>query len=127
MKARPVDDFVVFVTERMAVLGEVRAKKMFGGHGIYVDEIFCALIANDALWFKVDAVNRPDYEARGLPAFRPFDDQTMVMSYCLVPDEVLERDAAMEQWGRRAIEAGVRARGKAPPKKRKAAGVLRAK
>lgn len=118
MKATPVDDFVVFVAERMGVLGEVRTKKMFGGHGIYVDEVFCALIANDTLWFKVDDVNRPDYEARGLPAFKPFDDQTMVMSYCLVPDEVLERPAAMEQWGRRAIEAGVRARGRTKPRRR---------
>jgi DNA transformation protein len=122
MKAVPVDDFVVFVTERMAVLGDVRAKKMFGGHGIYVDDVFCALIANDALWFKVDDQNRADYEARGLPAFRPYDDQTMVMSYCLVPDEVLERPAAMELWGRKSIEAGLRARAKAKPKVAKPRG-----
>jgi DNA transformation protein len=118
MKVKPVDDFVVFVAERMGVLGDVRVKRMFGGHGIYVDEVFCALIANDALWFKVDDQNRGDYEARGLPAFRPWDDDSLVMSYHLVPDEVLERPAAMEQWGRKSIEAGLHARAKAKRPKR---------
>ncbi len=44
-------------------VSRVRARRMFGGAGIYSGDIFFALIADDTLYFKVDASTRPEFEA----------------------------------------------------------------
>jgi DNA transformation protein len=103
------DDFVEHVCDLLAPLGAVRTRAMFGGYGIYVDDVFCAIIANDTLYFKVDDGNRADYEALGYQPFKPFDDKPMVMSYYEVPAEVMDRRDALAAWGAMALEAGRRA------------------
>lgn len=40
--------------ELLAPLGAVRARRMFGGYGLYVDDLFVALIAVDRLYLKAD-------------------------------------------------------------------------
>ncbi|MFO1320029.1 MAG: TfoX/Sxy family protein [Burkholderiales bacterium] len=112
------DDFVEYVCERLAPLGEVRPKRMFGGWGIYVDETFMAIVAFDTLWFKVDDGNRADYEALGARAFKPFADRDTVMSYREVPAEVIDDRLRLVDWARRAIDAAQRsASRKAPPRR----------
>ena len=93
---------------------------MFGGHGLYIDELFVAIIAFDQLWLKVDALTRPRFEAAGC---RPFvydgKGKAVTMSYFTVPDEAIESIHAMGPWARLALEAALRARAaKAAPKKR---------
>lgn len=110
MKGKRKDDFVEFVCEQLAPLGVARARAMFGGHGIYVDDWFCAIIANDTLWFKVDDESRAEFEALGSKPFKPFDDQDMVMSYYDVPADILDNRRSVEIWGRKAIEAAMRAK-----------------
>jgi TfoX/Sxy family transcriptional regulator of competence genes len=39
---------------------------MFGGVGIYAGNLFFALIADDTVYFKVDAATRPQFEERGM-------------------------------------------------------------
>ena len=109
MKGTRHDDFVEHVCDLLAALGAVRAKAMFGGYGVYVDEIFCAIIASDTLYFKVDDGNRADYEALGHGPFKPFDDKDMVMSYYEVPAEVMDRRERFTQWAAKAIDAARRA------------------
>ena len=41
---------VRWCSELLGVLGPVRVKRMFGGHGLYVDDIFIAIIAGDAFY-----------------------------------------------------------------------------
>lgn len=108
MKAIRRNDFVEHVCDLLAPLGEVRPRAMFGGHGIYVDSVFCAIVAYDTLYFKVDAGNRADFEALGAGPFKPFEDNAMVMSYYEVPAEVMDDRRAMLEWGRKAIEAARR-------------------
>ena len=53
--------------ELLAPLGTVRARPMFGGHGLTLDGHFIALIAFDRLYLKTDALSRPRFaEAEGL-------------------------------------------------------------
>ena len=105
MKATRRDDFVDHVCELLAPLGDVRPRAMFGGHGIYVDDVFCAIVADDTLYFKVDDSNRADYEALGSGPFKPFADKPMVMSYYEVPAEVMDDRSAIAAWGRKALAA----------------------
>ena len=105
MKGIRHDDFVAHVCDLFAPLGEVRPRAMFGGYGIYVDELFCAIIARDTLYLKADHTTRPDFEALGCQPFVPFPDQRMVLSYYEVPAEVLDHHDTFAAWGTRALAA----------------------
>ena len=108
MKGIPRNDFVDHVCDLLAPLGPVRPRAMFGGHGVYVDDVFCAIIAGDTLYFKVDDGNRADYERMGCGPFKPFADKDMVMSYYEVSAEVMDDYRAIVDWGRKALEAAQR-------------------
>jgi len=112
-------DFVETVCERLAPLGQVRARTMFGGWGIYVDGRFCAIVHRDALYFKADEISRAEFEAKGLQPFKPFSDQATVMSYYDAPADVFEDPAEMLAWGRKALEAALRNQKKNPAGRRK--------
>lgn len=110
-------------TELLAPLGAVRTRRMFGGHGIYVDDLFMALIAYDQLYLKADAETRPQFEAAGCEPFR-YDKQggeSVSVSYFRPPEEAMESPALMLPWARLAMGAALRARAaKKPVKPRKA-------
>jgi DNA transformation protein and related proteins len=111
--------------ELLAPLGAVRAKRMFGGHGLYVDELFIALIAFDRLYLKVDAQTQPAFVKAGCEPF-VYDGKgkPVTMSYWTVPAEAMESPHLMEPWARQAIAAALRARAAKPsaaPRKTRAA------
>lgn len=102
--------FLEFAREQLSVLGVITARSMFGGHCLYCDGVVFALIADDTLYLKADDQNRPDFEAAGLPPFRPFDDKPTVMQYYLAPAEMFEDPEELRRWAGGAVEAGRRAR-----------------
>lgn len=58
------DAFLAHVLELLDGLGAVGARRMFGGYGLYRNDVMFALIADDTLYFKVDEHNRAEFEAR---------------------------------------------------------------
>lgn len=46
--------FIEYVTELLAPLGAIRAKKMFGEYGIYCNEVFFAMVCDGFLYFQVN-------------------------------------------------------------------------
>src|SRR5262245_43052833 len=101
--------FETFVIDQLSELGEVVARKMFGGVGLYCDGLFFGLIARDQLYLKADSQTRPFFEAAGSAAFRPYDDRPVSMQYYAVPIAVLECAAELVEWGRLAMGASARA------------------
>lgn len=99
-----MDSFVEYVVDQLRRLGEVEAKAMFGGHGLYCGGAFFAIIADGRLYFKTDAVSRRGYEGRGMGPFRPNPKQTL-KTYYEVPVEVLEDDEELAAWAERALAA----------------------
>ena len=114
--------YVEFIIEQFEALGIITARSMFGGHTLYCNDIPFALIANSEIFLKADDKNRPEFEARGLQAFRPFEGKPGVMQYFQTPPEVFEDREALQHWGWGAVEAGRRAQAKKKtrPKKRQA-------
>ncbi len=110
------DSFVEFVLEQLAPLGTITARSMMGGKTLYCDGVIFALIGHGAVYFKADDENRPMFEARGWPAFRPDENAPGTMSYYLVPADVLENRDELACWATEAIAAGRRS---AKTKKRK--------
>jgi len=96
----------------------VRARAMFGGVGLYAQDVFFALIADDALYVRADEASRPEFESLGMAPFRPFEEHGPVMSYYQLPEEILEDMDQLREWATRAI-AGARARRRRPTKRRR--------
>ena len=119
-------DFLAYVLEQLTALGAISAKRMFGGAGLYSDEFFFALIADDTLYLRVDDSNRSDYTARRMQPFRPYADRPQLsMSYYEAPAEVLESAMELAAWARRSVAVAMQAPPKAAPKKARRAGAAR--
>ncbi len=116
----PSSEFAAHCIEMLGALGPTRAKRMFGGHGFYVDEVFIALAVADRLYLKADAQTRATFEAAGcMPFVYDGAGKQVTVSYWTVPDDAMESPHLMRPWARLAMEAGLRARAaKAPARKK---------
>ena len=109
----PDDSFKEFVLDQLSALPDVRAKAMFGAHGLYSGEHFFGILDEGRLFFKTDEVSQANYTGRGMAPFTyESKGRTMTMSYHEVPPDVLENPLELAVWARRAIQAAV-----AKPKK----------
>jgi DNA transformation protein and related proteins len=104
-------EFVDYCLELLAPMGAVRARRMFGGHGLYVDDAFVALIAAERLYLKVDASTRARFEAEGCAPF-VYDakGQAISLGYFNAPQDAMDSPALMLPWARLALDAALRAR-----------------
>jgi DNA transformation protein and related proteins len=97
-------EFRDFALEQLGrVLRNVRSRSMFGGVGIYSEDLFFALIDDETLYFKVDDSNRGDFEARRLGPFRPMGEGGEVMQYYEVPGDMLEDVDTLREWAEKAV------------------------
>jgi DNA transformation protein len=98
--------------ELLGSVGTPRARRMFGGQGIYVDELFIALIAFDRLYLKADAETAPRFEGAGCEPFTysAKDKGHISLGYWSAPEEAMDSPEAMRPWARLAVDAALRAR-----------------
>jgi len=107
--------FVEHCMELLGSLGKVRSRRMFGGHGLYVDDVFLAIVFDDRLYLKVDAQTRSAFEAQSCPPFVYGSAGTSVsLSYFCAPDDAMESPALMQPWARLALAAALRAKALKP-------------
>jgi DNA transformation protein len=95
-----------FVLDQLSELGRVSARRLFGGVGLYLNDVIFGLIFEDQLYFKTDAASRIEYQKRGMQGFRTQSKeraQDLRMSYFTVPAEVLEDPEILAVWARRAL------------------------
>lgn len=85
---------------------------MFGGTGLYCDDIFFGIIASGVLYLKVGEANRREYEAAGMKPFKPYRDKSSTMKYYEVPLAVLESPTDLVAWARRAVTVAAEVRPK---------------
>ena len=50
-------DFLQYVMEQLTAIARISSRRMFGGVGLYADDLFFALIDDDTVYFKVDDSN----------------------------------------------------------------------
>lgn len=89
---------------------------MFGGWGLYVDDVFVGLIAFDRLYLKIDDESCARFQAAGCQPF-VYDakGKRVTIGYWSAPPEAMESPALMLPWARLAMQAALRARAKAAP------------
>jgi len=99
------DEFIGYVIDQLAGWGEVSARKMFGGAGLYCDGAMFGLIADDVAYLKVDDSNRQDFVKAGSSAFNPYPEKvkSAVMSYYEIPADVLEDAELLGKWAECAL------------------------
>jgi len=126
---KPESPLVALCLELLAPLGRPRSRRMFGGHGIYVDELFIALIADEGLYLKADALAQPAFVAAGCQpfSFQMAGGRQAVMAYWSAPSDALESPALMLPWARLAINSALRAAAAKRPAKPRQARATQAK
>jgi len=99
-------------------LGVFRSRPMFGGHGLYLDDVFFGLIAYDTLYLKTDEDSRPDFEKAKLEPFT-FESRkgVMITSYWKCPPAALKDAAKLRQWVSKGHEAARRVKAAKPKRK----------
>ena len=106
------NEYLEFVKDQLESLESLRIKKMFGAVGIYSEGVMFSLIADDVLYFRVDDVNRGEYEKAGMKPFKPWEDKPNIMPYYEIPIDILESRETISSWAERAIEAAIRCKKK---------------
>ena len=116
----PDDSFNEFVLDQLSALPDVRAKAMFGAHGIYSGETFFGILDEGRLFFKTDAATEADYTARGMKPFT-YESRGKVLTICYheVPPDVLENAPELIAWARKAIQLAASSKAKQPAKRTK--------
>ena len=114
-------DFIAYVQELLAPAGVIRVKRMFGAAGVYVDELFFALIDDDALYFRTDEESEAAFREAGSAPFvyQTGDGQQMQMAFWRAPAEAMEGADEAAPWVRLGIEAALRKKAKKRPRKPK--------
>ena len=98
------------IEELFAPFGPVAVKRMFGGHGVYADDLFFALEADGEIYLKADDATKPQFAAAGS---KPFvyqgKSKPVTMSYWRLPEDALEDEDALRHWAALGLEAARRA------------------
>lgn len=100
-------------------LGAFRARAMFGGHGLYLDDVFFGLIAYHTLYLKTDEDNRRDYvKAKSKPfSFESSRKGLVTTSYWSCPAAVLKDARKLRHWTGMALDAARRKKAAEPKRK----------
>ncbi len=104
-----MSEYVAYLHEVFAHFGPIRSRKMFGGHGIYHQDLMFGLVADDELYLKTDAKNLAEFEALELEPFEyNKDGKIMKMSYRRAPEEIYDDPEIAARWAEIAYAAAVR-------------------
>ncbi len=103
------------IEDVFAPFGPVAVKRMFGGHGVFVDGLHIAIEQDGEIFLKTDPVTQPLFEAAGS---RPFTYRTskklITVSYWKLVDDALEDNDELRKWADLALAAARRAQTKKP-------------
>ena len=105
------DGFIEHCLELLAPVGRARARRMFGGHGLYVDDLFVAIVSADRSYLKASADTADRVAAAGGQPFSyARDGKTASLSFWTPPPEAMDSPDLMQPWARLAIQAALAAR-----------------
>ncbi|HIF51466.1 MAG TPA: TfoX family protein [Thiotrichaceae bacterium] len=108
-----MSEFVNYLHEVFQYFGSIRTRKMFGGHGIYHDDIMIGLVTDDTLYFKVDESTKQEFIDKDLSAFEySKDNKKIQMSYYLAPEEIYDEPDEAVYWAKLAYQAALNSKSK---------------
>lgn len=101
--------------------GAITTRPMFGGHGVYHQDVMFGLVAESTLYLKTDSGNVQHFDDLGLGPFEYVgkDGRMVRMSYHRAPDDIFENPVKAALWARRSFEAAQRAHARKPVPEKK--------
>tara|TARA_S200000501_G_C20487687_1_gene596806 strand:- start:182 stop:529 length:348 start_codon:yes stop_codon:yes gene_type:complete len=83
-------------------------KKMFGGFGLFKNDIPVALILNSGIYMKVNNSNRDDYVNMGsMPFSYVRNGKEIKLSNWLLPGEIMETEQLFIDWFNKSYQAAI--------------------
>jgi len=96
-------EFVAFILEGLTPLGAVTSKNMFGGAGIFRENLMFGLVIQGTLYFKVDDGLRDEYVRQDCEAFTyTRQGKPCQLYYFSAPEEALENQEELLFWARKS-------------------------
>ncbi|ELY6244361.1 TfoX/Sxy family protein [Cronobacter universalis] len=124
-------EYVTFLLDQLAPLGEVETRRMFGCVALFQAGRMFALVDGDAqLYIKADDQNRERFIAEGFPPFtyittrRSGGQQEVALGYYRIAEELVEDNQAFLRWAREGVAAAMRAPVKKPRKTSRKSGKM---
>jgi DNA transformation protein len=108
------DPFVSRLLIRLAPLGPVRSRAMFGGHGLYLDADHIAIVDGKHVYFRVDPESAVEPGAKTFTYLRQ-GKRVALRGYRAPSAEVVDDGDQFLSWGERAVNVARR-----QPRKRRA-------
>jgi DNA transformation protein and related proteins len=93
-----------YVADQLAALRGLVVKRMFGGVGLYCEQLMFGVTDDDVVYLRVDDETRPVFVKRGMPALRPVRNKVSE-NYFALPEDVLVDSEELMRWAKRAIRA----------------------
>jgi len=107
------DEFMEYVMELFGPFGTATARRMFGGHGVYLDGLMFAIVSDDTLYLKADEMNRIEFEQAGCEMFGyTRKGRRATLGFFRAPEDAMESPELMLSWARSAYAAALRANAK---------------
>lgn len=104
-----MSEFVDSLHDVFASFGTIRPKRMFGGFGVYHDDLMFALVVDDVLYLKADNQSAEAFEQLELAQFEyEKNSRKIKMSYYVAPEEIFDDADAAKLWAQRAFDAALR-------------------
>lgn len=84
---------------------------MFGGAGIFAEDMMIALAVDGVVFLKADEHNIPEFEREGLGPFRyqTKDGKRTIASFWRMPERLYDEPDQLVRWAIQALEAARRA------------------
>jgi DNA transformation protein len=102
--------------------GPVAVKRMFGGAGIYADELCFAIESRGEVYIKVDARTQSLFEAAGSQPFAyERGGKPKSMAYWRLAAEAYDDPEALRRWAALGLDAARRAAAAKRPRAKRAA------
>jgi DNA transformation protein len=109
-------EYLNYIMESMAFIRGLRVRDMFGGYGLYQDDLIFAIVVKDVLYLRADAAVAREFSSRNLQPFTyTVQDRSVTMQYFEAPPDVFEQPELMLELTQKALGAALRA--KKPPNK----------
>ena len=113
---KPPSEFCTYILELLEQSGldpaggaAIRQRAMFGGYGIFYDDLMFGLIARDTLFIKADEESRGAFEAEGMGPFTYTSKRRDgSLSYYEAPPDAVDSPDALLPWAERGVAAARR-------------------
>jgi DNA transformation protein len=89
---------VELLVEKLGAVGNVTSKKMFGGHGLFIDaKMFGLVDSKGRAFLKVNEVLKAEYASHGSEAHSK-------MPYSSIPENILNDTDELINWAERSVQ-----------------------